>query len=165
MPERKPRDSASSWQEAKTPAAQMEPTTLELQAQGELNDPRIQSSGYLAKVAGAETGRNFLEARVIPDVEKFRAELELDPFADGKRFVESPIPGIFRRTPDQAGPAASEGAERRRREGRSIEPLRDFLWAGYVSNTIRPRGQPVGSGRHARSEGKPTFDYRDPGEG
>ena len=83
----------------------MEPTTLEIQAQGELNDPRIQSSGYLAKVPGAEIGRNRLEARVIPDVEKFRAELELDPFTDGKRFVESPIPGIFRRAPDQAGPA------------------------------------------------------------
>ena len=142
----------------------MEPTTLELQAQGELDDPRIQSSGYLAKVPGVESGRNCLEARVVPDVEKFRAELELDPFADGKRFVQGPIPGIFRRTLDQAGPAVSEGAERRRREGRLIEPLRDFLWAGYASNTVRSRGQPVSPGRHTRSEGKPTFDYRDPGE-
>ncbi len=62
-----------------------------MEAQGELNNPRVERTGNLPEVRGSERRTDSAEVRVIKDIEQLTAEFEGGVLANFEVFIESHI--------------------------------------------------------------------------
>ena len=96
---------------------------LELYVQGELQNARIEGRRDLPVCPRTDVRVDIAEARVVEYVEELAPELHARSFFDGERFVQSPVPDVFKWAANDSNTGVAEESEWRRDEGVGAEPL------------------------------------------